>query len=161
MFMFRTLSNSATWYCTANRNRSTSLFSPVSSSSDRADVQLQSYHKTYSHQQVFSQQQGTDTQRVSTSSAPPNQYDVYCLVIDIYHFLYGFPRMCVWRRKGGSTSQRWRLWSQLFHKPCRLSLYRWPYAPIKMLLNGRESLNNTFQKWGVGSNNLNNSFSRT
>ncbi|XP_034008716.1 zinc finger protein GLIS1 isoform X1 [Trematomus bernacchii] len=45
-------------------NRPTSLFmsadvSPVSSSSDRGDVQLQEYHKIYSHQQqVFSQQQG-------------------------------------------------------------------------------------------------------
>ncbi|KAM9349220.1 zinc finger protein GLIS1 [Symphorus nematophorus] len=39
-------------------NRPTSLFSPVSSSSDRADVQLQGYNKTYNHQQVFSQQQG-------------------------------------------------------------------------------------------------------
>ncbi|XP_038573403.1 zinc finger protein GLIS1 [Micropterus salmoides] len=44
-------------------NRPASLFmsadvSPVSSSSDRADVQLQGYHKTYSHQQLFSQQQG-------------------------------------------------------------------------------------------------------
>ncbi|XP_070701194.1 zinc finger protein GLIS1 [Pempheris klunzingeri] len=39
-------------------NRSTSLFSPVSSSSDSADVQLQGFHKTYSHHQVFSQQQG-------------------------------------------------------------------------------------------------------
>ncbi|XP_018533613.1 zinc finger protein GLIS1 [Lates calcarifer] len=44
--------------------RSTSLFmpadvSPVSSSSDRVDVRLQGYQKTYSHQQqVFSQQQG-------------------------------------------------------------------------------------------------------
>lgn len=44
--------------------RPTSLFmstdvSPVSSSSDRTDVRLQSYHKNYSHQQqVFSQQQG-------------------------------------------------------------------------------------------------------
>ncbi|KAK9538526.1 hypothetical protein VZT92_003689 [Zoarces viviparus] len=32
--------------------------SAVSSSSDRVDVQLQGYHKTYNHQQVFSQQQG-------------------------------------------------------------------------------------------------------
>ncbi|XP_056248345.1 zinc finger protein GLIS1 [Seriola aureovittata] len=45
-------------------NRPTSLFmaadvSPVSSSSDRADVRLQGYQKTYSHQQqVFPQQQG-------------------------------------------------------------------------------------------------------
>ncbi|TDH06028.1 hypothetical protein EPR50_G00128210 [Perca flavescens] len=44
-------------------NRPTSLFmsadvSPVSSSSDRGDVQLQGYHKTYNHQQVLSQQQG-------------------------------------------------------------------------------------------------------
>ncbi|XP_031150233.1 zinc finger protein GLIS1 isoform X1 [Sander lucioperca] len=44
-------------------NRPTSLFmsadvSPGSSSSDRGDVQLQGYHKTYNHQQVFSQQQG-------------------------------------------------------------------------------------------------------
>lgn len=64
------LSNSATWCCVANRNRPTSLFmsadvSPVSSSSDRANVQLQGYHKTYNHQQVFSQQQGTD-------KSPPN-----------------------------------------------------------------------------------------
>lgn len=54
------LSISATCCCIANRNRPTSLFSAVSSSSDRADVQLQGYPKTYSHQQVFSQQQGTD-----------------------------------------------------------------------------------------------------
>ncbi|XP_040910531.1 zinc finger protein GLIS1 [Toxotes jaculatrix] len=45
-------------------NRPTSLFltadvSPVSSSSDRVDVRLQGFQKTYSHQpQVFSQQQG-------------------------------------------------------------------------------------------------------
>ncbi|KAM8728076.1 zinc finger protein GLIS1 [Acanthopagrus schlegelii] len=38
-------------------NRPTSLFNPVSTSSDRADIQLQGYHKTYSHQQVFTQQQ--------------------------------------------------------------------------------------------------------
>lgn len=43
-----------------NRNRSASLFIPVSSASDRADLHLQNYHKTYS-QQVFSQQQGTDS----------------------------------------------------------------------------------------------------
>ncbi|XP_068427165.1 zinc finger protein GLIS1 [Clinocottus analis] len=44
-------------------NGPTSLFmsadvSPASSSSDRVDAQLQGYHKTYNHQQVFSQQQG-------------------------------------------------------------------------------------------------------
>nr|XP_046265140.1 zinc finger protein GLIS1 [Scatophagus argus]XP_046265141.1 zinc finger protein GLIS1 [Scatophagus argus] len=39
-------------------NRAKSLFSPVSSLSDRAEVQLQGYHKAYSHQQMFSQQQG-------------------------------------------------------------------------------------------------------
>ncbi|XP_034559930.1 zinc finger protein GLIS1 [Notolabrus celidotus] len=44
-------------------NRSASLFmpanvSPVSSTSDRANIPHQSYNKTYSHQQVLSQQQG-------------------------------------------------------------------------------------------------------
>lgn len=48
------------WFYT-NRNRSASLFIPVSSASDRADLHLQNYHKTYSQQQVFSQQQGTDS----------------------------------------------------------------------------------------------------
>ncbi|XP_029309043.1 zinc finger protein GLIS1 [Cottoperca gobio] len=44
-------------------NRPSALFmsadvSPASSSSDRVDVQLQGYHKTYNHQQAFTQQQG-------------------------------------------------------------------------------------------------------
>lgn len=43
-------------------NRPASLFmsdvSPVSSTSDRANIALQSYNKTYNHQQVLSQQQG-------------------------------------------------------------------------------------------------------
>ncbi|XP_044076426.1 zinc finger protein GLIS1 isoform X3 [Siniperca chuatsi] len=66
-------------------NRPTSLFmstdvSPVSSSSDRADVQLQGYHKTYSHQQVFSQQQGClygegkVVQTVSDGGFEPSSY---------------------------------------------------------------------------------------
>lgn len=50
----------SSWFYT-NRNRSASLFIPVSSASDRADLHLQNYHKTYSQQQVFSQQQGTDS----------------------------------------------------------------------------------------------------
>lgn len=58
------LSNSSTWDRVVYRNRTSSLFmaaevSPVSSSSDRADVRLQGYQKPYSHQQqVFTQQQG-------------------------------------------------------------------------------------------------------
>lgn len=42
-----------------NRPRPSSLFSPLNSSADRVDAPLQSYHKAYSHQQVFAQQQGT------------------------------------------------------------------------------------------------------
>lgn len=48
------------------RTRSSSLFSPLNSSADRVDVQLQSYHKSYSHQQMFAQQQGIDSRLVSS-----------------------------------------------------------------------------------------------
>lgn len=59
LFIFGHLSDWTTC-CIANRNGSLPLFSPVSSSSDRANGQLQTYPKTYSQQQVFSQQQGSD-----------------------------------------------------------------------------------------------------
>lgn len=116
----------SSWFYT-NRNRSASLFIPVSSASDRADLHLQNYHKTYSQQQVFSQQQGTDSahQTCHRHRLLQTNNNEFCLVVDIHHLLYGFPRMCVRRRKGGSTSQRGKLWAcQLFHKPCCRSLSR-------------------------------------
>lgn len=50
-----------------DRTRSSSLFSPLNSSADRVDAQLQSYHKAYGHQQVFAQQQGID--RLATAAS--------------------------------------------------------------------------------------------
>lgn len=99
--------SSNTAFCTANRNRPTSLFSPVSSSSD----QLQGYQKTYNHQQVFSQQQGTDR---AHSRLHHQQINIICSVVGVHSSFSSVvfcPRMCVWRRKGGSTGQRWRLWT--------------------------------------------------
>lgn len=55
------------------RTRSSSLFSPLNSSSDRVDVQLQSYHKAYSHQQMFAQPQGIDSRLVSSTAASDKQ----------------------------------------------------------------------------------------
>ena len=69
-----------------NRNRPTSLFNPVSTSSDRADIQLQGYHKTYSHQQVFTQQQqhqqqGTDGVISPIKSVWLSTARVWCFII--------------------------------------------------------------------------------
>ncbi|XP_041659923.1 zinc finger protein GLIS1 [Cheilinus undulatus] len=66
-------------------NRQSSLFmaadvSPVSSTSDRTNVPLQSYNKTYSNQQVLSQQQGClygeekEAQPVSDGGFEPSSY---------------------------------------------------------------------------------------
>lgn len=76
--------SSNTAFCTANRNRPTSLFSPVSSSSD----QLQGYQKTYNHQQVFSQQQGTDRARYVCIISKSILYAV--LLAYIPHFRLSF-----------------------------------------------------------------------
>lgn len=124
-----------TWYC-INSDRPASLFmsadvNPVSSSSDRADVRLQGYHKNYSQQQLFSPQQGSDNVHwTSSTSAASYQFwrvpPVFWLVLDMHFFLCASPRLFVWRRKSSSTSQRWRLWSHwLFHKLFQLSLCRY------------------------------------
>lgn len=81
------LSDSASCCCAASRNRPTPLFSPASSSSDRADVQLQGYHKTYSHQQVFSQQQGTDRAHRARVSIVSLTRSVCCLLWSFMTFI--------------------------------------------------------------------------
>lgn len=89
------------------RTRSSSLFSPLNSSADRVDVQLQSYHKAYSHQQMFAQQQGID-------SLKPCRTDKYSCIDSVNATdrcapPCCSPRMCVRWAEGDSTGQQRRL----------------------------------------------------
>lgn len=61
------------------RTRSSSLFSPLNSSADRVEVQLQSYHKSYSHQQMFAQQQGIYSCPVSSCRRPRRTNRYSCI----------------------------------------------------------------------------------
>lgn len=69
----------SSWALFFGRTRSSSLFSPLSSSADRVDVQLQSYHRSYSHQQMFAQQQGIYSCLVS-SRRPPHRTNRYSCI---------------------------------------------------------------------------------